>query len=110
VVAAGARFADVTELSINERAGAVTFAIRVQPRASRTTLAGVQGGTLKIRLAAPPVDGEANDECVRFLARTLDVARSAVEIASGHASRNKLIRVHGLTAAQALARLGPESG
>jgi uncharacterized protein len=96
----------VEEAAIRERDGAVTIAVRVQPRAARTGLAGVQGGALKIRIAAPPVDGEANDECVRFLARALGVGRSSVEIVAGHSSKNKLVRVRGITAGEARSRLG----
>ena len=110
MASASGHFADVTELVFNERGGGVTFAVRVHPRASRTEVAGVQGDALKIRLAAPPVDGEANDECVRFLARALGVARSSVAIVAGRTSRNKRIRVDGLTGAEARARLGLEAG
>jgi uncharacterized protein (TIGR00251 family) len=100
----------VTEFVIGERVGAVTFAVRVQPRASRSALAGVANGALKVRLTAPPVEGAANEALVRLLADALGVARSAVEIASGQASREKLIRVHGVTAAEARARLGLAEG
>jgi uncharacterized protein (TIGR00251 family) len=96
----------VTDLVLNEREGEVSFTVRVQPRASRTELAGVLGEALKLRLAAPPVDGEANDECVRFLARVLGVGRSSVVIASGHASKTKVIRVRGLAAREVRERLG----
>ena len=93
-------------MPIRERNGAVTISVRVQPRASRTELAGAHGDALKIRLAAPPVDGEANDECVRFLARALGVGRSSVEIVSGHTSKTKVVRVTGVTADEARSRLG----
>ena len=82
----------MTGMAIQERNGSVTISVRVQPKASRTELAGAHGDALKIRLAAPPVDGDANQECVRFLARTLGVARSAVEIVSGHATKTKVVR------------------
>jgi uncharacterized protein len=96
-------------MAIQERNGSITISVRVQPRASRTQLAGAHGDALKIRLAAPPVDGEANDECVRLLARTLGVARSAVEIVSGHASKTKVVRVTGVTATDACRLLGLEN-
>jgi uncharacterized protein (TIGR00251 family) len=96
-------------MAIQERNGSVTISVRVQPKASRTELAGAHGDALKIRLAAPPVDGEANQECVRFLARTLGVARSAVEIVSGHASKTKVVRVAGVTADEARRLLGLEN-
>ena len=68
----------------------------VQPRASRTEVAGMRGEAVKIRLAAPPVDGAANDELVRFVAAMLGVARSAVSIAAGQTSRLKTIEVDGI--------------
>ncbi len=75
----------------------VRMRVRVQPRASRTEVAGVLAGALKIRLAAPPVEGEANDALLRFLAKRLDVARSALRIASGERGRLKAIDVSGIS-------------
>lgn len=89
-------------------AGGVELALQVQPRASRTEIVGPHGGALKLRLAAPPVDGEANDELIRFLAKALGVPKSAVEIVSGATGRRKRVRVMGLDAHAALARLGVE--
>ena len=80
--------------------------IRVRPRAARTEVAGEHGGALKIRIAAPPVDGAANDALVGFLADRLQVARAAVVIASGQAGRSKVVLVRGLTPETAAARLG----
>lgn len=76
--------------------GSITFSVRVQPRASRSEVVGELDGALKIRLAAPPVDGEANEELIRFLAKLFGVSRSQVSILSGQTSKNKLIRVDGL--------------
>jgi len=69
------------------------LAIRVQPRAKRTEVAGVHGGALKMRLAAPPVEGKANDAVVKLLATHLDVPPSRVELVSGATSRVKRFRV-----------------
>lgn len=77
------------------------FAVRVQPRASRSGVVGELDGALKIRLAAPPVDGEANEELIRVLAKLFDVPRSQVAISSGQTSKNKLIRIEGISAAEA---------
>src|SRR5215471_9953683 len=85
---------------ITEREGAVTFFIRVQPRASRTALAGEHGGAIRLSVAAPPVNGKANEECRRFLAELLRVPRGAVEILKGASSRTKIIRVQGIAAAR----------
>ncbi len=75
----------------------VSFTIRVQPRASRTGIVGEMDGALKIRLAAPPVDGEANEELIRFLSKLFDVSRAQISIRSGQTSRNKLIVIDGIT-------------
>ncbi|GAA3665594.1 hypothetical protein GCM10022237_27070 [Nocardioides ginsengisoli] len=75
------------------------LAVRVQPGASRTGPAGptgVAGDELKIRLASPPVDGRANDELVRWLAKELGVPRSAVTLLRGQTSRSKVLRVETL--------------
>ncbi|WP_436698440.1 DUF167 domain-containing protein [Nocardioides sp. BYT-33-1] len=72
------------------------LSVRVQPGASRTGVAGptgVDGAELKVRLASPPVDGRANDELVRWLAKQLGVPRSAVVLVRGQASRSKVVRV-----------------
>ena len=79
--------------------------LHVQPRARRTEVAGRHGDAIKVRLAAPPVDGAANDELVRFLAERLGVTRAAVRIAAGAGSRRKTVEIDGLAEADALARL-----
>jgi uncharacterized protein (TIGR00251 family) len=78
----------------------------VQPRASRTELAGVAGDALRIRVAAPPVDGAANDALIRFLAERLGVARSGISVARGAAGRSKVVAVAGIEPAVAARRLG----
>lgn len=76
-----------------EADGALVFGVRVVARASRTQAAGEHDGNLRVRVAAPPVEGAANEELTRFLARALGVARRDVEILSGHASKLKRVRV-----------------
>jgi uncharacterized protein (TIGR00251 family) len=93
-------------IPIRESAEGVSFAIRVQPRASRNAVAGEMGDAVKIALTAPPVEGKANEACIEFLAKLLGVARSSVTIAAGETGRNKVIRVAGVTAAHVRARLG----
>ena len=83
--------------SITEANGGVTFAVRVAPRASRNQIVGVEGGALKIKLTAPPVEGAANAALIAFVAEWLGVRRSAVSIVSGDKARNKLVRVNGVT-------------
>ncbi len=75
--------------------GSHTINLHVQPGAKRTEIAGLHGGALKVRLAAPPVDGKANASLVAFLAEQLDVPRSQVELISGATSRQKRLRVRG---------------
>jgi uncharacterized protein (TIGR00251 family) len=82
-------------LKCSEQSGAVTFTVRVVPRASRTEIVGEHDGALKVRLAAPPVEGAANEELVRLLARALSVSRGAIEILSGQTSKLKQVRVRG---------------
>jgi uncharacterized protein (TIGR00251 family) len=84
------------ELAVRERGVGVRFAVRVQPRAPRSAVAGVHAGALRVRLAAPPVDGAANEELVRVLAEWLGVARRDVSIVGGAASRSKLVDVRGV--------------
>ena len=79
-------------------AGRVRFAVRVQPRASRTEVVGVHGGALKVRLRAPPVDGAANEALVDYLAEQLGVPRRAVRVVAGAASRAKTVEVDGADA------------
>lgn len=74
--------------------------MRVVPRASRSEIAGALDGALRVRLAAPPVEGAANEELVRTLARALDVPRGAIEIRSGHTAKLKQLRVHGADCAK----------
>lgn len=81
---------------IEQRANAVRVRIRVQPRASRTEVAGEYDGALKVRVAALPVDGAANDELVRFIARRVGVAQSRVRIVSGDAGRSKVVEIEGV--------------
>jgi uncharacterized protein (TIGR00251 family) len=83
----------------------LTFAIRVIPRAGRTTIAGVRGNALAIRLAAAPVDGAANDALIAFLAETFDRPRRDITIISGHTSRDKRVAIAGLTESQFAERL-----
>jgi len=84
--------------------GAV-ISVHVQPKASRTQCAGLHGRAIKIRVAAPPSDGAANEELCRFLARTCGVPPSAVEILGGASSRQERVLVRGRSAEQVRAQL-----
>ena len=76
-----------------ERDGSITLTIHAQPGAKRTEVAGVHGGSLRIRLAAPPVEGRANAALIAFLAEQFDVPQRAVAILRGHAARRKTVRI-----------------
>ena len=84
----------------------VTFAVRVQPRARRNAIVGELGDAMKVALTAPPVDGRANEACVEFIADLLRVSKPAVTLVSGQSSRNKVVRVTGLSAEEVRGRLG----
>lgn len=81
------------------------FAVKLHPRAQRNAITGALGDALKISLTAPPIEGRANEACIEFFADLLKLPRSSITIAAGLTSRNKLIRVAGLTAAEVEARL-----
>ena len=96
-------------IPLRETTAGVSFKVRVQPRASLTAITGVLGegddAALKVALAAPPVEGRANEALVRFFAELFDVPPSAIEIASGGQSRNKVVRVAGASIAHVRDRL-----
>jgi len=83
----------------------VLLKVRVIPRAAKSGLAGMRGDAWLVRLHAPPVDGAANDELIAILSQALGVPERAVSIASGVRSRQKSVRVSGIDAATAAARL-----
>ena len=86
-------------MQIAEKDGVVSFAVRVQPRASHDEIAGEWQAGIKIRLTAPPVDDHANQALWRFLAASLKVPLSAVRIAAGEKSRTKRVAIRGVAAA-----------
>ena len=81
----------------------VILAVRVQPRASKTEIAGVMDGALKVRLQAPALEDRANEALCEFLAHLLKTPKSAVRILSGHRSRSKRVEIRGMTQQQVLA-------
>lgn len=85
-------------LWVTEDKNGCIFQVRVMPRSRRNAIVGLHGDALKIRLTAPPVDGKANQALLKFLAKRLGVSPSAVEIVAGHTSRQKRVRVAGVSA------------
>ena len=87
----------MTDVAVRTVAGGrVRFAVHVQPRASRTEIAGTHGDALKVRLSAPPVDIAANAQLIALLADTFAVSRHAITILSGEASRAKVVEISGI--------------
>ncbi len=83
----------------------VEITVRVQPRASRSEIVGMHDDALKVRVKAPPVEGAANDELTKLLAKKLKVPRSSVEVVRGHTARSKTVRVTGIGLEEAEGRL-----
>jgi hypothetical protein len=83
-----------------------TLSVRVVTRSPREGVAGYEGGVVRIRLSAPPVEGRANEALIRFLAGTLGISRRQVSLHCGESGRNKIVRIEGVTRAEALEALG----
>lgn len=94
---------------LREVAGGVTLAVRAQPGAKKTAVAGVYGGgdaaQLKIAVQAPPIEGRANEALIAFLAETFGVPKRSVELISGDLSRSKVFLLRGVSAQQAQSKL-----
>jgi hypothetical protein len=86
-------------MNLREHEGAVTFDVLVQPRASRAKVGPLHDGRLKVAVTSPPVDGEANAAVIELIAKTLGIARSAIEVVAGATSRRKTIKVRGVARA-----------
>jgi uncharacterized protein len=85
-------------INYTEKNGAIIFKVRVVPRASKSEIVGELDGALKVRIASPPVDGAANAELIKLLAKTFGVSKSEVEIIGGQTSKLKQIKLNGVTA------------
>src|ERR1700685_2205357 len=92
--------------ALHETSEGVTFAVKVHPRAKKNAITGELGDALKLSLTSPPVEGRANGACIEFFAKLLKLPRSSVTIASGQTSRQKVIRISGLSAGEVRRRLG----
>jgi uncharacterized protein (TIGR00251 family) len=89
--------ASATGLSVREQSDGVVFSVVVVPRASRSRIVGLHAEALKVTLAAPPVDGEANDELCAILAKALGVAKRSIRIVNGERSKTKTVHVQGVS-------------
>jgi len=83
----------------------ISFAVRVHPRAKKDAITGTIGETLKLSLTSPPVKGRANEACMAFFAKFFAVPRASITIAAGQSSRNKVIRVLGISREIAKAKI-----
>jgi len=83
-------------IKITPTASGVCLEVQVQPRSSRNQVVGEQDGRLKIKITAPPVEGEANQALINFLAQILDIPRKNIKLLKGESSRHKLIEISGL--------------
>lgn len=90
---------------LNEDGDGVKIKVHVQPGGMRSEVLGLYGDRLKVRIHAPPVDGKANDEMIRFLSEILALPRSHVQILSGHHTRQKTIVIKGLSLVEVQSRL-----
>jgi hypothetical protein len=97
--------ADPNSPDITATPEGIIVSVLVQPRASRTQLAGILDGAIKVRLTSPPVDGAANALCIEFFAKLLRISKSRIEISGGLTSRRKTLRMNGISPADLLAAL-----
>jgi uncharacterized protein len=86
----------VSGFDAHRRGDAVRFSVRLQPRASKNEIVGLQSVSLKVRVTAPPVEGMANDALIELLSKALQTSRRNVCIVSGHSSRTKVIEISGV--------------
>lgn len=95
-------------MCLREKDGAVIVQVVLQPRASRDEVLEQQGGSLKIRVTAPPVDNQANKKLCALLSKLVGVGRKQVEVSGGHKGRIKQVRITGSTLDEVRRKLLPE--
>jgi uncharacterized protein (TIGR00251 family) len=87
-------------LNLRETPSGLAISVQLTPRSSRNKILKIHDGALKIAIQAPPVDGAANDELIRFLAKTFSLPKSNIQITSGHTGKRKVLALNGITKAQ----------
>jgi len=92
-------------MKLLEKDGRVRFEVHAKPRAKKSRIVGERGDAVEVALAAPPVDGAANEELVRFVAKVLGIPKRGVELVRGETSREKLLAIAGLSVQEVEARL-----
>lgn len=98
-------FSQFNVINFTEKDDSIIFTVRVVPRASKSEIVGELDGALKVRISSPPVDGAANAELIKLLAKTFDVSKSAVEIIGGQTSKRKQVKILNLSKANILQNL-----
>lgn len=93
-------------VKITETDGGIRFEIRVQPRSSQNQIIGAVGDAIKVKLTAPPVEGQANQSLIAFLADVFSVPKRNVSIIKGDTSRNKIVEIQGIDKEQAIKTIG----
>lgn len=83
-------------VNIKETEDGVILRVHVVPRSAKSEVAGVQGDALKLKITAPPVEGQANAECIRFISDILGIKKKQVRILSGHKSKKKTVAIEGI--------------
>ena len=95
----------MNSLIVQDTKAGVVLSVHIQPKASTTECVGIYGDAIKIRVAAPPVDGAANDELIRFLSRQLLIPSTSVRIHAGAGGRHKRVLIKGATVQLVMTRL-----
>ena len=98
----------MSTILVTEKDGTLRFEVHAKPKAKKSAIGAIRGEAVEVCIAAPPVDGAANDELIRFLAKRLGVARRDLEILRGETSHTKLVAVAGLDRDTLLTRLFPD--
>ena len=96
-------------LKISELPDRIRIEVKVQPRSSKNQVAGEQDGALKIKLTAPPVDGEANQALIKYLSTWLKIPKKNITILKGETARHKLIEIQGIDKNSLLKKAGLNS-
>jgi len=85
----------MSDLKITKLENGIKFCVKVLPNSSKCELSGILDGILRIKLDVPPIDGKANEKCVKFLAKLLEVPKTSISIISGEKGRNKVLFIKG---------------
>lgn len=99
----------MSEFDARQTGRGIRFTVRLQPRASKNEIVGLQGSSLKVRVTAPPVEGMANESLIDLISTALNTPRRNVCIVSGSASRIKILEVQGIPL-ESVQRMAEESG